>query len=109
MKSNELSGLVAWVTHMSLLIFLVICFVQSIICHFLHLKNTCMKIFLQGVVGSITSSKSALIHRYLTGECPKEERLNGCHKKEVLVDGQSYLLLVRNETGSPDAQVKLKN
>jgi hypothetical protein len=64
------------------------------------------EIYSQGVVGSITSSKSALIHRYLTGECPKEERLNGCHKKEVLVDGQSYLLLVRNETGSPDVQVK---
>ena len=66
----------------------------------------CIEIFCQGVVGSITSSKSALVHRYLTGECPKEERLNGCHKKEVLVDGQSYLLLVRNETGSPDIQVK---
>lgn len=29
----------------------------------------------------------------------------GRYKKEVLVDGQSYLLLIREEPGSPDAQV----
>lgn len=67
-----------------------------------------MHFFLQGVVGSITSGKSALVHRFLAGEIPKEERLNGCHKKEVLVDGQSYLLLIRNETGSPDSEVMYK-
>lgn len=29
----------------------------------------------------------------------------GRYKKEVLVDGQSHLLLIREESGSPDAQV----
>lgn len=29
----------------------------------------------------------------------------GRYKKEVLVDGQSHLLLIREECGSPDAQV----
>lgn len=29
----------------------------------------------------------------------------GRYKKEVLVDGQSYLLLIREECGAPDAQV----
>lgn len=31
----------------------------------------------------------------------------GRYKKEVLVDGQSHLLLIREEAGPPDAQVSL--
>lgn len=32
--------------------------------------------------------------------------LGGRHKKEVLVEGQSQLLLIREECGPPDAQVR---
>ncbi|XP_031423606.1 arf-GAP with GTPase, ANK repeat and PH domain-containing protein 1 isoform X2 [Clupea harengus] len=58
-----------------------------------------------GVLGSLQSGKSALVHRYMTGsylplECPE----GGRFKKEMLVDGQSHLLLIREEPGLPDAQ-----
>ncbi|KAL2104238.1 hypothetical protein ACEWY4_001106 [Coilia grayii] len=58
-----------------------------------------------GVLGSLRSGKSALVNRYITGsyvpmECPD----GGRYKKEVLVDGKSHLLLIREEPGLPDAQ-----
>lgn len=58
-----------------------------------------------GVLGSLRSGKSALINRYITGsyvpmECPE----GGRYKKEAMVDGQSHLLLIREEPGLPDAQ-----
>ncbi|XP_062397172.1 arf-GAP with GTPase, ANK repeat and PH domain-containing protein 2 [Sardina pilchardus] len=58
-----------------------------------------------GLLGSLKSGKSALVNRYITGsyvpmECPE----GGRYKKEVLVDGQSHLLLIREEPGLPDAQ-----
>ncbi|XP_030632939.1 arf-GAP with GTPase, ANK repeat and PH domain-containing protein 1-like [Chanos chanos] len=58
-----------------------------------------------GILGSPRSGKSALIHRYMTGSyLPLENPDEGRFKKEVLVDGQSHLLLIREEPGLPDAQ-----
>jgi len=59
-----------------------------------------------GVVGSLASGKSALVHRYLTGSYMQEESPEGGRfKKEVTVDGASYLLLIRDEGGPPENQV----
>ncbi|KAM6259454.1 arf-GAP with GTPase, ANK repeat and PH domain-containing protein 1 isoform 7-T7 [Spheniscus humboldti] len=62
-----------------------------------------------GIVGNIASGKSALVHRYLTGtyvqeESPEDMDAGGRFKKEIVVDGQSYLLLIRDEGGPPEAQ-----
>lgn len=57
-----------------------------------------------GIVGSSISGKSDLLHRYLTGQYAKVDSFTGRHKKEVCYDGQSHLLLIRNETGPPDLQ-----
>jgi ribosomal protein S17 len=61
--------------------------------------------FFQGIVGSSVSGKSFLVQRYLTGIYPKMESFSGRYKKEVIHDGQSNLLLIRDETGPPDLQV----
>ncbi|KAJ6665314.1 hypothetical protein lerEdw1_004363 [Lerista edwardsae] len=63
----------------------------------------------QGIVGNLASGKSALVHRYLTGtyvqeESPEDMDAGGRFKKEIVVDGQSYLLLIRDEGGPPEAQ-----
>ena len=59
-----------------------------------------------GIVGSLSSGKSALVHRYLTGSYMQEESPEGGRfKKEVVVDGQSFLLLIRDEGGPPELQV----
>ncbi|KAJ8036390.1 Arf-GAP with GTPase, ANK repeat and PH domain-containing protein 3 [Holothuria leucospilota] len=58
-----------------------------------------------GVVGSITSGKSALVHRYLTGSYMQEESPEGGRfKKEILVDDRSHLLLIRDEGSAPELQ-----
>ncbi|KAL7044030.1 hypothetical protein ACKWTF_001746 [Chironomus riparius] len=58
-----------------------------------------------GIVGSLNSGKSALVHRYLTGSYMQEESPEGGRfKKEVQIDNQSYLLLIRDEGGSPELQ-----
>uniref|UniRef100_A0A452UB93 ArfGAP with GTPase domain, ankyrin repeat and PH domain 1 n=1 Tax=Ursus maritimus TaxID=29073 RepID=A0A452UB93_URSMA len=58
-----------------------------------------------GIVGNLASGKSALVHRYLTGTYVQEESPEGMlFKKEIVVDGQSYLLLIRDEGGPPEAQ-----
>ncbi|XP_036925182.1 arf-GAP with GTPase, ANK repeat and PH domain-containing protein 1 isoform X2 [Sturnira hondurensis] len=58
-----------------------------------------------GIVGNLASGKSALVHRYLTGTYVQEESPEGGRfKKEIVVDGQSYLLLIRDEGGPPEAQ-----
>ncbi|XP_069927585.1 arf-GAP with GTPase, ANK repeat and PH domain-containing protein 1 isoform X7 [Oryctolagus cuniculus] len=62
-----------------------------------------------GIVGNLASGKSALVHRYLTGtyvqeESPEDLDAGGRFKKEIVVDGQSYLLLIRDEGGPPEAQ-----
>lgn len=59
-----------------------------------------------GVVGSINSGKSALVHRYLTGSYMQEESPEGGRfKKEIFIDNQSNLLLIRDEGGLPEMQV----
>ncbi|KAG8231466.1 hypothetical protein J437_LFUL000183, partial [Ladona fulva] len=58
-----------------------------------------------GILGSLSSGKSALVHRYLTGSYMQEESPEGGRfKKEVLVEGQSHLLLIRDEGGPPESQ-----
>ncbi|XP_049888816.1 arf-GAP with GTPase, ANK repeat and PH domain-containing protein 3 isoform X1 [Epinephelus moara] len=58
-----------------------------------------------GIVGNLSSGKSALVHRYLTGTYVQEESPEGGRfKKEIVVDGQSYLLLIRDEGGPPESQ-----
>uniref|UniRef100_A0A672I8Q2 ArfGAP with GTPase domain, ankyrin repeat and PH domain 2 n=1 Tax=Salarias fasciatus TaxID=181472 RepID=A0A672I8Q2_SALFA len=59
----------------------------------------------QGILGSLKSGKSALVNKYITGSyVALEKSEGGRYKKEVLVDGQSHLLLIREEAGAPDAQ-----
>uniref|UniRef100_A0A1A8FWW6 ArfGAP with GTPase domain, ankyrin repeat and PH domain 9 n=1 Tax=Nothobranchius korthausae TaxID=1143690 RepID=A0A1A8FWW6_9TELE len=66
-----------------------------------------------GIVGNLASGKSALVHRYLTGTYVQEESpeadvdAGGRFKKEMVVDGQSHLLLIRDEGGPPEAQFAL--
>ncbi|KAJ8016995.1 hypothetical protein DPEC_G00013170 [Dallia pectoralis] len=58
-----------------------------------------------GVLGSLRSGRSALVNRYITGSyLPLEKIEGGRYKKEMLVDGQSHLLLIREESGFPDLQ-----
>uniref|UniRef100_A0A671V633 ArfGAP with GTPase domain, ankyrin repeat and PH domain 2 n=1 Tax=Sparus aurata TaxID=8175 RepID=A0A671V633_SPAAU len=58
-----------------------------------------------GILGSLKSGKSALVNKYITGSYVAVEKPDGGrYKKEVLVDGQSHLLLIREEAGPPDAQ-----
>nr|XP_046253062.1 arf-GAP with GTPase, ANK repeat and PH domain-containing protein 2 isoform X2 [Scatophagus argus] len=58
-----------------------------------------------GILGNLKSGKSALVNKYITGSYVALEKPDGGrYKKEVLVDGQSHLLLIREEAGSPDAQ-----
>ncbi|KAE8626705.1 hypothetical protein XENTR_v10006718 [Xenopus tropicalis] len=58
-----------------------------------------------GVLGSTKSAKSALVHRFVTGSYqPLEAPESAQFKKEISVEGQSYLLLIREEAGAPDAK-----
>ncbi|XP_063997354.1 arf-GAP with GTPase, ANK repeat and PH domain-containing protein 2-like, partial [Pogoniulus pusillus] len=58
-----------------------------------------------GILGSSKSGKSALVHRFLTGSyVGMEPTESGQFKREVTVDGQSHLLLIREEGGAPDAK-----
>uniref|UniRef100_A0A8B9P2D6 ArfGAP with GTPase domain, ankyrin repeat and PH domain 2 n=1 Tax=Apteryx owenii TaxID=8824 RepID=A0A8B9P2D6_APTOW len=58
-----------------------------------------------GILGSSKSGKSALVHRFLTGSyVGLEPTESGQFKREVMVDGQSHLLLIREEGGAPDAK-----
>uniref|UniRef100_A0A3P9AVK5 ArfGAP with GTPase domain, ankyrin repeat and PH domain 2 n=1 Tax=Maylandia zebra TaxID=106582 RepID=A0A3P9AVK5_9CICH len=60
---------------------------------------------LQGVLGGLCSGKSALVHRHLTGSyLPLENSEGRQYIKDVLVDGQSHLLIIREETELPDPQ-----
>lgn len=59
-------------------------------------------------MGHVSSGKSALVHRYLTGSYVQDESPEGGRfKKEVMIDGHSYLLLIRDEGGPPEMQVSL--
>ncbi|XP_061871483.1 arf-GAP with GTPase, ANK repeat and PH domain-containing protein 2 [Colius striatus] len=58
-----------------------------------------------GILGSSKSGKSALVHRFLTGSyVGLEPTESGQFKRELTVDGQSHLLLIREEGGAPDAK-----
>lgn len=58
-----------------------------------------------GIIGSSDSGKSALVHRYLTGSFMHEESPEGGRfKKEIFINDQSYLLLIRDEGGVPESQ-----
>nr|XP_055184188.1 arf-GAP with GTPase, ANK repeat and PH domain-containing protein 2 isoform X3 [Nyctereutes procyonoides] len=58
-----------------------------------------------GVLGDARSGKSSLIHRFLTGSYQVLEKTESeQHKKEMLVDGQIHLVLIREEAGAPDAK-----
>uniref|UniRef100_A0A3B3YYG5 Small monomeric GTPase n=1 Tax=Poecilia mexicana TaxID=48701 RepID=A0A3B3YYG5_9TELE len=58
-----------------------------------------------GVLGGLCSGKSALVHRHLTGSYQPEENAEGRQFiKDVLVDGQSHLLIIREETEPPGPQ-----
>uniref|UniRef100_A0A8C6Q4E2 ArfGAP with GTPase domain, ankyrin repeat and PH domain 2 n=1 Tax=Nothobranchius furzeri TaxID=105023 RepID=A0A8C6Q4E2_NOTFU len=58
-----------------------------------------------GILGSLNSGRSALVNKYITGSyVAADKRDGGRYKKDVLVDGQSHLLLIREEPGSPDTQ-----
>ncbi|GBM63605.1 Arf-GAP with GTPase, ANK repeat and PH domain-containing protein 3 [Araneus ventricosus] len=64
----------------------------------------------RGIVGSLSSGKSALVHRYLTGSYLQDESPEGGRfKKEVVIDGQSYLLLIRDEGGPPEIQCEIQD
>ncbi|XP_028303168.1 arf-GAP with GTPase, ANK repeat and PH domain-containing protein 1-like [Gouania willdenowi] len=57
------------------------------------------------VMGGLCSGKSALVHRHLTGSYVPVENAEGRqYNKEVLVDGQSHLLIIREETEIPESQ-----
>ena len=59
-----------------------------------------------GLLGTLSSGKSAFVHRYLTGTYMQEESPEGGRfKKETQIDNQSYLLLIRDEANAPDTQV----
>ncbi|XP_024149331.1 arf-GAP with GTPase, ANK repeat and PH domain-containing protein 2 isoform X3 [Oryzias melastigma] len=58
-----------------------------------------------GILGSLKSGKTALVNKYVTGVYAAVEKPDGGrYKKEVSVDGQSHLLLIREEAGPPDGQ-----
>ncbi|XP_059384278.1 arf-GAP with GTPase, ANK repeat and PH domain-containing protein 1-like isoform X3 [Carassius carassius] len=58
------------------------------------------------VLGSLRSGKTALVNRFITGSyLPLESHEGGRYKKEVLVEGQNHLLLIREESGPPSAQI----
>uniref|UniRef100_A0A8C2H9I0 ArfGAP with GTPase domain, ankyrin repeat and PH domain 3 n=1 Tax=Cyprinus carpio TaxID=7962 RepID=A0A8C2H9I0_CYPCA len=91
--------------------FIIICFLFCLLyapkhCHFLLYSGLTLICFcMQGIVGNLSSGKSALVHRYLTGTYVQEESPEGGRfKKEIVVDGQSYLLLIRDEGGPPELQ-----
>uniref|UniRef100_A0A3B4H0E9 Arf-GAP with GTPase, ANK repeat and PH domain-containing protein 1-like n=1 Tax=Pundamilia nyererei TaxID=303518 RepID=A0A3B4H0E9_9CICH len=64
-----------------------------------------LRIKLKGVLGGLCSGKSALVHRHLTGSYLSLENSEGRqYIKDVLVDGQSHLLIIREETELPDPQ-----
>ncbi|XP_060226954.1 arf-GAP with GTPase, ANK repeat and PH domain-containing protein 2 isoform X2 [Meriones unguiculatus] len=58
-----------------------------------------------GVLGDVRSGKSSLIHRFLTGSYQVLEKTESeQYKKEMLVDGQTHLVLIREEAGAPDTK-----
>ena len=49
------------------------------------LSNHCiLSYFIQGILGSVQSGKSALVHRYLTGSYMQEESPEGCNFIKII-------------------------
>lgn len=58
-----------------------------------------------GLLGSQTSPKSTLVHRYLTNQYVQDNSPEGGRfKKEIIVNSSPYLLLLRDEGGPPELQ-----
>ncbi|XP_055016295.1 LOW QUALITY PROTEIN: arf-GAP with GTPase, ANK repeat and PH domain-containing protein 1-like [Boleophthalmus pectinirostris] len=58
-----------------------------------------------GVLGSLCSGKTALVHRHMTGSyLPVENAEGRQYIKDVQVDGQSHVLIIREETELPGPQ-----
>ncbi|KAI1729001.1 putative GTPase activating protein for arf domain-containing protein [Ditylenchus destructor] len=59
-----------------------------------------------GVVGSLNSGKTSLVHYFLTGASTLDESPEGGRfKKEICIDNRSYLLLIRDEgSAQPELQ-----
>jgi len=58
-----------------------------------------------GILGGVTSGKSSLVHRYLTGSYVDEESPEGGRfKRDVFVEGANHLLLLRDEGGPPEIE-----
>ncbi|CAL4063551.1 unnamed protein product, partial [Meganyctiphanes norvegica] len=58
-----------------------------------------------GIVGALPSSKSTLVHHYLTGSYIQEGSPDrGRFGKEIIFDNQSFLLHWRDERGLPELQ-----
>ena len=59
-----------------------------------------------GLLGTISCGKSSLVHRFLTSAYTQVKSPEGGRfKKEVTLDNQSYLLLIRDEANAPNQQV----
>lgn len=66
-------------------------FYKSLYIHFLIF-------ILQGIVGTPHSGKTALVNHFLTGAYSREDSPEGGRfKKQIVLDGQSYLLLLRDD------------
>uniref|UniRef100_A0A0N4ZG47 Small monomeric GTPase n=1 Tax=Parastrongyloides trichosuri TaxID=131310 RepID=A0A0N4ZG47_PARTI len=51
-----------------------------------------------GIVGTLHSGKTALVNRFLTGAYTRDDSPEGGRfKKQIVLDGQSYLLLLRDD------------
>jgi hypothetical protein len=58
-----------------------------------------------GILGSTHSLKSTLVHRYLTNHYIHDTSPEGGRfKKELIINGKPYLLLIRDEGGPPELQ-----
>ncbi|XP_062519440.1 arf-GAP with GTPase, ANK repeat and PH domain-containing protein 3-like isoform X2 [Corticium candelabrum] len=58
------------------------------------------------VVGNPSSGKTLVIHRYLNGLSPNYDSIKyDQFKRDVIVDGKTRLLLIRDITGTPSPQV----
>lgn len=66
-------------------------------CHVTPVSNnhSILLLALQGIVGNLSSGKSALVHRYLTGTYVQEESPEG---KSLLVSGQKVIINMSKKT-----------
>ena len=73
--------------------------------------NLVLMMFLQGIVGSDSSNKTAFVRRFVQGpdlmNCSSVRENSDCRVKcKLQVDGKWKLLLLREETGTPTKQVR---